>query len=119
MLVGTMALGAIRRSSLGRLGFPLALVLGLLVGGFGAVLLLPASDPADPVLWLGLPPRVAIIIYGVGLVPLLLVPVAYAWTFHDLILGPDDVARVREEAIRARQEAVQVPPEASDGGTRE
>lgn len=105
MLVGTMALGAIRGDSLGRLWIPLLLVLVLLVGGFGAVLLMPAADPGDPTLWLGLPPRAAVIIYGIGLIPLFLVPVAYAWTFHELTLGPDDLQRVRDEALQARRRA--------------
>lgn len=98
--VALMALGAAKRGRLGRLAPALALVFVLLAGGFAVVLLLPAEDPADPVLWLGLPRRAAVLLYGVGLLPLVLVPVAYALTFDTLTLGPDDVERVRAAAER-------------------
>ncbi len=111
IMVATMALGAAREGRIGRLWIPFALVLLLLFGGFGAVLLLPPADPADPTLWLGLPPRAAIILYGIGLLPFLLVPVAYAWTFEELTLGEGDLERIREEALRARRA---MPPGAAE-----
>lgn len=105
IMVSTMALGASRGGRIGRLWIPLALVLGILVGGFGLVLLLPPTDPTDPVLWLGLPPRAAIVLYGIGLLPFLLVPVAYAWTFDELTLAEGDLERVRDAARKAREAA--------------
>jgi hypothetical protein len=103
MQVAFMALGATRPGGLGRLRIPLALVLLLLLGGFSAVLALPATDPSDPTLWLGLPPRAALVFYGVGLLPFLVLPAAYAWTFEDQALAPGEVERLRLEAARARE----------------
>jgi hypothetical protein len=104
MMVATMALGAARNGSIGRLWIPFALVLVILLAGFGAVLAMPPADPADPTLWLGLPPRAAIVLFGIGFLPLLLVPVSYAWTFSELTLAPGDLDRIRDEALRARGE---------------
>jgi hypothetical protein len=94
-MVAAMAMGAARDGRVGRLAFPLILVFGLLVGGFGAVLLIPGVDAPDVVLWLGLPPRAALVIYGVGLLPLLLVPLAYALTFDDQGLDAAAIERIR------------------------
>lgn len=104
MMVATMALGAARNGSIGKLWIPFALVLVILLAGFGAVLALPPADPADPTLWLGLPPRAAIVLFGIGFLPLFLVPVSYAWTFSELTLAPGDLDRIRAEALRARGE---------------
>jgi hypothetical protein len=104
MMVATMAVGAAGREGIGPLRLPFALVLMVLLGGFGLMLALPPADPADPALWLGLPPRAAVVLYGIGLLPFLLVPVAYTWTFDRLTLRPGDLERVREEALRAQRE---------------
>ncbi len=103
MLVAMMALGAARNGSLGRLGAPLLVTLLILLGGFGAALALPAPDPADPTLWLGLPPRAALVLYGVGILPFLVLPVAYAWTFEAQALAPGEVERIREAALALRR----------------
>lgn len=102
LMVATMALGAARGGRLGRLRLPFALVFLLLVGGFGAVLALPPADPADPTLWLGLPPRAAVVLYGIGILPLLVVPVAYALTFDEMTLSEADLARVRAAGSAGR-----------------
>ncbi len=104
IMVATMAVGAARGGSIGRLWIPFSMVLVIVMGGFGLVLALPPADPGDPELWLGLPPRAAVIMYGIGFLPFFLVPVAYAWTFDDLTLGEGDLERVRDEALRARGE---------------
>jgi hypothetical protein len=105
MMVATMALGAARDGGIGGLRLPLVLVLVVVMGGFALVLALPAPDPADPTLWLGLPPRAAVVLYGIGLLPFFLVPLSYAWTFEHLTLGPGDLERIRERALAARREA--------------
>lgn len=105
MMVATMALGAARRGRIGRLWGPFVLVLLILVGGLAAVLTLPPTDPAAPTLWLGLPPRAAIVVYGLGLLPFLIVPTAYAWTFDEQTLGEGELERVRDEALRAKGES--------------
>ena len=76
-VVGFMALGARGRRAHGALA-----LLGLvLAAGFALVLALPPTDPEAPVFWLGLPPRAAVAVYGLGFLPILGVPLIYAWTF--------------------------------------
>jgi O-antigen/teichoic acid export membrane protein len=94
-MVALMMLGVVRADRrLGRLRAPIAVVLGLVTGGFLLALALPAEGP-DTALWLGLPPRAAVILYGVGLLPLFILPLAYALTFEALTLSEADLARVR------------------------
>jgi hypothetical protein len=104
-MVATMALGAARaRRPLGglrRLLVPFAAVLLIMLGAFAAALLLTAA--AEP-LWLGLPRRAAIILYGIGVLPVLILPVAYALTFDELTLSAEDIERVREAASRAESD---------------
>ena len=61
-----------------------------------------------------MPARAAIVIYGVGLLPIIVLPVAYALTFETQTLSAGDVERVR--ALGAAREnqasnlsAVQTP----------
>lgn len=94
-MVALMVLGVVREDRrLGRLRAPIALVLALVAGGFLLALALPADMP-DTALWFGLPPRAAVILYGVGLLPLFILPLAYAFTFEALTLSEADIARVR------------------------
>src|SRR5512132_3734682 len=91
-----MILGAARgRSGIGPLKFPFLFVIAVLVIGFGAALALPATEGPLSRLWLGLPARAAIVIYGVGLLPIIVLPVAYALTFEAQTLNAEDVERVR------------------------
>ncbi len=76
----------------------------ILLGGFGVVLALPSGEAADATLWLGLPPRAAVVVVGVGLLPVLFVPLVYAWTFPELGLEREDLERIREAAESARRE---------------
>lgn len=95
LLLGLLYLGMRR----GRRFSP-ALVLGLVVlglillGGFGAALLLPA-EAAGSRLLLGLPRRAALLVYGVGLLPVLGLPLFYAWSFERTVLDADELARHR------------------------
>lgn len=102
LMVATMALGAARDGRLGRLAVPFVFVFLVLTVGFGVVLALPPADPLDPELWLGLPPRAAVVLYGVGLLPLLAVPLAYALTFDEMTLSDEDLARVRAAAAELK-----------------
>ena len=110
-LVATMVLGAAQR---GRAPASMLIAFGvvgaLLAGGFALALALPADLGAAEPLWLGLPRRAAVIVYGVGLLPVIVLPVVYAITFDADTLRPDDLARVvaagrarlaAEEAARA------------------
>ena len=91
-----MILGAVRgEQGIGRLKFPFAFVILVLMIGFGTALAFPATEGPLSRLWLGLPLRAAIVIYGVGLLPIIVLPVAYAMTFETLTLSSEDVDRVR------------------------
>lgn len=99
---GILVLGAARGSGgLGPLAIPFAFVIVTLALGFGLALALPADESARSTLWLGLPARAAILIYGIGLMPAIVLPVAYALTFATQTLTAEDVERVR--AIGARR----------------
>ena len=101
-LVATMILGASRRGRLPASTLAaFALVGVMLAGGFALALALPADLGAAEPLWLGLPRRAAVIVYGVGLLPVIVLPVVYALTFDAQTLTPEDQARV-EAAGRAR-----------------
>jgi hypothetical protein len=104
-MVCSMALGAARGGRIGKLAVPFAFVFVVLTGGFWLVLALPAADPQNLDLWLGLPPRAAVILYGIGLLPLFAVPVAYALTFDEMTLSQDDLDRVRAAARVLREDA--------------
>lgn len=95
-LNAVMILGAIRRSrGIGRLAIPFAFVALILVAGFGAALAMPSTEATGSTLWLGLPARAAIVIYGIGLLPIFVLPIAYAVTFETQTLSADDIERVR------------------------
>ena len=111
-----MILGAARgRRGIGRLKIPFAFVVSTLVIGFGAALALPASESALSRLWLGLPARAAIVIYGVGLLPIIVLPIAYALTFESQTLSAEDLRRVRELARQRKAAAAgDEDPESAD-----
>jgi hypothetical protein len=67
-------------------------------------LFLPANENPGSELWLGLPARAAIIIYGIGLVPTIVLPVAYALTFESQTLSADDIEQVRALARQIEKE---------------
>ena len=105
-----MVLGAARGSSgIGALKIPILLVFVMLGSGFCLALALPPSEAGNSPLFLGLPLRAAIIVYGTGLLPTLILPIVYALTFETQTLSEADIARVRElgDAYRARQNEVE------------
>lgn len=94
-----MILGAARGArGVGPLKIPFAFVIVTLAVGFCAALILPATESPASTLWLGLPARAAIVIYGIGLLPIIVLPVAYALTFESQTLRADDIERVRSLA---------------------
>ncbi len=108
MAVSLMTLGAVRDGEkLGILGFAFAFVFIVLMGGFALAVMLPDSDSATTGLFLGLPPRAAIVIYGIGFLPVLVLPLIYAMTFKDRTLTEEDIARVK--AAAAAHAALQGP----------
>lgn len=101
-MVAAMVIGAHREGRpLGVLVWPFAFTLVVLLGGFSAALVLPEPVAGSP-LWLGLPPGAAVVLYGVGLLPLLVLPIAYALTFDERTLTPEDIARITALAAELR-----------------
>ena len=94
-LVAIMVLGAARDGLVGRLALPFALSGLVLAGGFALALGLPANEAAGVPLYGGLPLRAAIVLYGIGLFPIVVLPIAYALTFSAQTLTAEDVERVR------------------------
>ncbi len=80
--VALFVLGAASRGPLGRGVAMLLTMLGLVIAGaFCIALALPASEAVGAPLVGGLPRRLAIVFYGVGFIPLLVLPVVFARTF--------------------------------------
>lgn len=98
-LASTMALGAARRGRVRPLAMAASVLTFVLVAGaFAAALLLPPDEGPDMRLVLGFPLRTAIVLYGVGIVPMLFLPVAYAVSFDRDTLSEADIERVRRAA---------------------
>ena len=96
-----MVLGAARGDKgIGALKLPFLFVFVVLASGFCLALGLPVTEARGATLLLGLPIRAAIVIYGIGLLPIVVLPVAYALTFDTQTLSESDIARVREMAER-------------------
>jgi prepilin signal peptidase PulO-like enzyme (type II secretory pathway) len=101
-----MVLGAARgQKGIGRLKLPFLFVVAVLAIGFCAALALPATESQLAKLWLGLPARAAVVIYGVGLLPIVVLPVAYALTFDTQTLSAEDVERIRVMGVENRKRA--------------
>jgi hypothetical protein len=105
-MLATMVLGTARRgrrnAGLGGLAIPFLLTFLVVAGGFALALSLPAAG--EPLV-LGLPRRAAVVLYGIGLLPLFVLPVAYALTFDDMTLSEQDLERIRRAALAARKRA--------------
>jgi hypothetical protein len=90
VMSATMALGALRSGVRGvRTSLLAAFLLIVIAGGFGVPMLLPA-ETVNSRLFLGLPLRVAIEIIGVGLLPVVVLPMFFAMEFR--ADGLDDLA---------------------------
>jgi hypothetical protein len=101
-----MILGAARgQKGIGPLKLPFLFVVAVLAIGFCAALALPATESPLSRLWLGLPARAAVVIYGIGLLPIVVLPVAYALTFETQTLSAEDVERVRVMGREYRENA--------------
>jgi len=102
-LVAMMVLGAARGDKgIGVLKLPFLFVFVVLALGFCLALALPANEGSGGAMLLGLPLRAAIVIYGIGLLPIVVLPVAYAITFDTQTLNEEDIARVRELAKKLK-----------------
>lgn len=110
-MLATMVLGAARagrrNAGLGGLAGPFLVTFLLVSGGFSLALILPAAG--EPLV-LGLPRRAAVVLYGIGLLPLFVLPVAYALTFEEMTLSEEDLERVRGAALGAQNEVDEPEP---------
>lgn len=108
VIMSLMAIGAVRHDTLPRsLVWTFIGLFALCAGAFIAALVLPAAEGANGALLFGLPLRTALVLYGVGVVPILILPFAYALTFESSTLSEGDLERVRAAyaAVRAEREA--------------
>lgn len=80
------------------------------LGGLGYALIAPAPTAGGPLL-LGLPRVTAVMLLVTGLVPLVVLPIAYARAFDRDVLGEGDVERIAA-AARALQPVDAVTPDA-------
>lgn len=95
-LLAVMVLGAVRGGEpLGKLKYAFAVSGVMLAAGFALALGLPADEAAGAPLYLGLPLRASVVLYGIGLLPIVVLPIAYALTFDAQTLDPEDLERVR------------------------
>lgn len=93
LMPATIALGAPRHGRAGRVvRVVLRVTFIALLGAFGAALALPPLEEPGAALVLGLPLRAAIVLYGAGVLPLLALPLVYAWAFNARETGAEDAA---------------------------
>jgi hypothetical protein len=75
----------------------------VVAAGFGAPLILPAETATSPLLF-GLPLRAAIEIYGVGILPILVLPWVYALEFRADGLDEAALASLRQRCVEAMRQ---------------
>lgn len=101
MMVAMLLLGAARKDvPLGGLVWVFVFCFAALAVGFGLALTAPEVTP-DATLYFGLPQGAAVILFVVGLLPLLVLPIVYALTFEKTTLNTEEL-----ETLRARLEAM-------------
>ena len=94
-------LGAARkRGGLGPLRWVFLFTFLIMAGGFAAAL---SSISESTELWLGLPRGAAIIIYIVGLLPMAVLPLAYALTFEKTTLDEAELDELRRKLRELNQ----------------
>jgi len=103
-MISVLALGASRNGRrLGALGWVFGFCFLCIAGGFWAALAAPTVTAASR-LWLGLPGGAAIILFLVGLVPMLVLPIAYALTFEKGTLSAEELDRLRAQLAALRKD---------------
>ncbi len=104
LIMSLMALGAVRHDTMPRaLAITFVGLFVLCAGAFVVALLMPAQEGAGGPLLLGLPVRTAIVLYAVGVIPIGVLPFAYAFTFESSTLSEEDLARVRAARAESAQ----------------
>lgn len=100
-MTGMFMLGAARNGALRSwLVVVFVAVFLVITGTFWVVLALPANEGAAGILLLGVPRRTALILLGVGALPMLLLPIAYALAFDHDLLDDDEMQRLRNAELQ-------------------
>lgn len=96
LMTAISVLGAARAGrGIGALRWVFAMTFLIMAGGFCVALVQPPPSPNE--LWLGLPRGAAIILYVVGLLPMIILPVAYALTFDRTTLDEQELTELRRK----------------------
>lgn len=104
-ITGMFVLGAARNGTLRPWLVAVFVTVFLMVTGtFWWVLALPADEGAGGALLLGLPRRTAMVLCGVGAVPMLLLPLAYALAFDRDVLSEEEMQQLRTSAASGVQD---------------
>jgi len=103
-----IALGVARGGRLGPVRWPLAALAVLVLSAVIGLLWLAGQVEPGP-RWLGLPAGLAVQLIGLGLLPLLVSSLGYAWTFDSWGLRQRDLEALRRRT-RARAAAPEVEP---------
>jgi hypothetical protein len=78
-------------------GIVVAILLVLILAiGLGGALVLGPESPAAPLI-LGLPRRAALLIYGIGLLPGIVLGVLFAIGFDRLVVSPERLSELRDK----------------------
>ena len=95
LMTAISVLGAARRGKrIGMLAWVFAFTFVVLAGGFCAAL---SRLGASTDLWLGLPRGAAVILYVVGLLPMAVLPLAYALTFESTTMSERELDELRRK----------------------
>lgn len=109
MMTAILVLGAARRGrALGALRWVFAFTFAVMAIGFCAALI-PSVADSDK-LWLGLPAGAATILYVVGLLPMLVLPIAYAVTFERVTMDDAELQELRDRLAALRPESADDAP---------
>lgn len=103
-MIAVLLLGVARRGlRLGILGWVFAFCFLCVAGGFWLAL---AAEPvrAGATFWAGLPKGAATILFVVGLLPMVVLPMAYALTFDDVTLNDAELEALRGRLAALREE---------------
>lgn len=108
VMTSILVLGAARKGKpLGNLTWVFVFTFVVIAAGFSIAL--GQTDVATGKLYLGLPAGSAIILYVVGLLPMAVLPIAYALTFEKTTLSDEELAELRRKL--AELKAAQRAPE--------
>ncbi len=104
-----IALGVARGGRLGPVRWPLALLVALALGSVGGMLWFAGQVGQGP-RWWGLPAGVVLQLIGLGLLPMLVSSLGYAWTFDSWALRASDLEELQRRTGGSAAEPEVDPP---------